>query len=99
MRITVAISTKNNAAPPVTERVLSTQESLTARAVTELYSNGSDVNNHGVSMPLQSLILPGDIVETHDVDQGDVWRARNKSVQLSISAKGVQQTIALERPL
>lgn len=99
MRITVAISTKNNAAPPVTERVLSTQESLTARAVTALYDNGADINKHTVAMPLQNLILSGEVVEVNDVDQGDVWRARNKSTQLSISDKGVQQTIVLERPL
>ena len=99
MRITVAINTTDNAAPPVTERILSTQEALTARGKSELYSKAGDVNEHSVSMPLQSLILPSDIVQVSDAAQGETWVARNKSCSISISDKGITQNISLERPV
>jgi len=99
MRITIARKTQNNPAPAVTEKLLSTQQAMIERGKTELYSNGEDVNIHNLSMPLQSLIKTGEIVEVQDTDQGEVWRAKNTATSISISANGINQTTSLERPL
>lgn len=99
MRITVARKTQNNSAPAVTEKLLSTQQSMTERGKKELYSDGEDVNIHSLSMPLESLILTGDIVEVQDTDQGEVWRAKNTATSISITDSGIEQTTTVERPL
>lgn len=99
MRITVAKGAKLNPAPPVTERLLSTQQSMTERGKTELYDNGQDVNNHSIDMPLQALVLTGRIVQIQDVEQGEVYAAKSTSTRINISDKGITQTIAVERPL
>ena len=99
MRINVARKSQNNPAPAVTEKLLSTQQSMTERGKTELYSDGEDVNIHSLSMPLQALILTGDIVEVQDTDQGEVWRSKNTATSLTISDKGIEQTVTVERAL
>lgn len=99
MRIIVAINSKNNAAPPVTEKTLSTQQALISRAKTELYSQGPDVNNYDIEMALNNLILPGQIIEVQDVEQGETWRGKNKSTSIYISDKSITLSTSIERPL
>lgn len=99
MRILVAQDTNYNPAPPVTERLLSSVGALTARGKTEIYSNGGDVNNHSLNMPLQAIIYTGQIVTVDDNEQGEQWRGKATSVQLEITQVGIRQTINVERHL
>lgn len=98
MSIIVAIQTKNKPAPDVTEPLLTTLDGLKMRGQTELYDQLS-IKEHGIDIPFQSPVQPGEIVQLTDYEFNQVHAGRCTSSVISVQNEVVKQSITFESAL